>query len=360
LKLSVSLPDVLLVTRIPFWRLGNGERMRVLALVWVLGAQTRLSILFLGAFDPDELHRLRSLRIQATFIPGPGNQDPENERAALIRAFAAKSYDVCILERTYLHHLRSGIPHSCRSVLDTHDLMSRRSETKRALGLAAGDTTLQDELLAFACYDRVLLIQAEEYAAVAAQLGDRAMLVPHPVQFPRRAVEPARRRLGLVASRYDANVDGLTWFLDRVWPGLIDSKAELHVFGTICDVWDPAGDARIVRHGFVADFSAVWGSIDVAINPVRWGSGLKIKNVEALGNGLPLVTTSHAAGGLEDGAGSAFLCADTPTAFAAACRKLLAEPGTRKTLGAAAHAYAQRRFSAQACFQALMNWIVDS
>lgn len=42
------------------------------------------------------------------------------------------------------------------------------------------------------------------------------------------------------------------------------------------------------------------------INPVQMGAGLKIKSVEAMANGLPLVTTTHSATGLMKAKGKGF------------------------------------------------------
>jgi len=349
---------VLLVTRIPFWFLGDGERMRVLALVWALGQHTELSILYFGAVRPADLERLKALKVLAQVEARPVQR--AQERDVLAELYTRNTYHVCIFERVYLHPLRSAIPAHCTAVLDTHDLLYRHAASRRKLGLAADTLTWEDELAILSAYDLVLMIQADEHAEVERHLGKRALLVPHPVSFPCRPVVPERRRLGYVASRYQANVDALSWFLDRVWPQLADLGAELHLFGSICEVYPPTADSQVLRRGFVPDFNRVWGEIDVAINPVLWGSGLKIKNVEALGNGLPLVTTSHGSSGMRAAIGHALRCADTPDEFADACRSLLTDSNSRRHLSEAAYRYAQGHFSPQRCFSPLLEALRDS
>ena len=62
----------------------------------------------------------------------------------------------------------------------------------------------------------------------------------------------------------------------------------------------------------IDDLNVLYGrKADLIINPVQLGGGLKIKNVEALANGLPLITTPEGANGLEDGINNAFLLANT-------------------------------------------------
>ena len=56
----------------------------------------------------------------------------------------------------------------------------------------------------------------------------------------------------------------------------------------------------------------------VVINPLQFGTGLKIKSIEALAMKRPLVTTPNGATGLEEWADRAFLCARTHDEFAEA------------------------------------------
>lgn len=354
-------PRVLMVTRIPFWLLGAGERMRLMAMVWILGSQTELTVLFLGAMGYQDVLRLKQLRVNAEVLQlGPVaslDQVAEAEREALHRLCRLKIFDVCIFQRIALNALLEVLPPGVRSVLDTHDLESANIESRRGQGQRVEDSlTFAMELAMFSKYDRVLLIQPQDHALVSAHLGERAMLVPHPVSFPMVPVKSEGRRLGLVASAWAANLHGMDWFADQVWPRMASTPAQMHLFGWIGDHWRPTFSA-FERHGYVADFKLAWGMTDVAINPVRWGSGLKIKTVEALGHGLPLVTTSEGARGLAAAAGEAFVVADEPDAFADACKSLLNDPQARRVLGESAYAFARQHFSPKACFGELMQWV---
>lgn len=350
-------PAVLLVTGFPFWALGDGQNMRVLALAWVLTQHVDLSILYLGRAGEQDVLRLRELRVRAAFHALAAAGDAPAHRQAVKALCAARRFDACIIERLSLDHVREAMPGSVRTVLDSHDLLSARTQSRAALGLSVDATTLDWELARYAQYDCVLMIQPEEHARVAARLGRRVILAPHPVVFTRRPVRPAGQVLGFVGAANEPNADALDWFADAIWPRLSGSAAQAHLFGRMGEVWRPGCSPEFVRHGFVADFNRVWGDIDVAINPVRWGSGLKIKSVEALGNGLPLVTTREGARGLAQLDGHALLIADDPAAFADACTRLLADPALRARLGEAGHAFAQSKLSPQACFGEFIAWL---
>jgi glycosyltransferase involved in cell wall biosynthesis len=355
---TINRPAVLLVTGFPFWALGDGQRMRVLALVWVLVQHVDLTILYLGQADQRDVQRLQALRVTGAFhaLGAPGG--PDDHRQAVRQLCASQHFDCCIVERLALDHVRDALPAGMRTVLDSHDLLTERNRSRALHGLPVDATTLDWELAAYARYDRVLMIQADEHARVARHLGERVMLVPHPVNFPQRPVRPEGRALGFVGAFNEPNADGLDWYADAVWPLLAAGNAQTHLFGWIGDAWRRGACPDFTRHGYVKDFNAVWGQIDVAINPVRWGSGLKIKSVEALGNGIPLVTTREGARGLTDLDGVALLIADEPAAFADACSRLLADPALRQRLGAAGHAFARQHLTPKACFGGLVDWLI--
>jgi glycosyltransferase involved in cell wall biosynthesis len=107
---------------------------------------------------------------------------------------------------------------------------------------------------------------------------------------------------------------------------------------------------NIIFHGFVDDLEKLYDSLDIVINPVRCGAGLKIKNVEALTHGIPLITTSHGASGIEDGASKAFLIGNTPNEYLLAFNKLVENYDFRKRLSENAFEYAQLNFSEKKCY----------
>jgi hypothetical protein len=166
-------------------------------------------------------------------------------------------------------------------------------------------------------YDRVLLIQPDDHARVAAVLGERALCVPHPVALPAQPVRAGSRVIGYAASQSPANRHGFDWFVDEVWPQLAPHRVELQVAGHLAATLSGRCLPACARAASSPQPDHLWHGVDLAINPVRWGSGLKIKTVEALASGLPLVTTREGARGLEHLAGEAFLMADDPADFAA-------------------------------------------
>jgi len=232
----------------------------------------------------------------------------------------------------------------------------------------------------------VLLIQENDYRKVRAEIGPKALLAPHPVVFPPNEVRPQATRIGYVASGTKPNLDAISWFLREVWPSVYQPGISLHVYGSISNVLrhnkpsdtpnphllamedatpgithfyqsralEAEAQPGLHLHDFVEDLSQVYPLLDIVINPVRFGAGLKIKNMEALGYGIPLLTTSHGASGLEAHVATALLVADQAPAFAGQLQQLLGSYPLRRSLATAAHQLARTHFSPQECFKELL------
>src|SRR5262249_6722476 len=96
--------------------------------------------------------------------------------------------------------------------------------------------------------------------------------------------------------------------------------------------------------GAVDDVRPHLAAARVVVAPVRFGTGMRGKVLEALAMGRPVVTTTVGAEGLGATAGRDLLVADGAADFAAAIRRVLDERGLGTALGAAGRALAVARF----------------
>lgn len=211
--------------------------------------------------------------------------------------------------------------------------------------------------------DCVLTPSAEE-AAVIAALEPRAevrAIIPFGfADFPAlRTAPPAGREVLFVAGfRHPPNVASLLWFAEAVLPALRQAvpDATLRIVGSHppAAVRALAGPAIVVEADVSdARLAACYGAARVAAVPLRFGAGVKMKVVEALRHGLPLVTTRVGAQGLPGLDGVAGI-EDSPAGFAAALAALLTDDAAWAARSAAGRDYARTGFSAAAQTRCLL------
>ena len=113
------------------------------------------------------------------------------------------------------------------------------------------------------------------------------------------------------------NTDGLMWFVDQVLPQL-DPDIRLNIVGSNMSSQIQNLDSdQIVVHGFLSDedLDELYGTVSLAIVPLRFGAGIKGKVLEAMNRGVPVVTTSIGAEGIPS-ASDVLLVADDAEAMA--------------------------------------------
>jgi len=143
--------------------------------------------------------------------------------------------------------------------------------------------------------------------------------------------EPGGPRLLFVGSfRHEPNVDAVRFFCRHVFPFIRRRRPEV-----VLDVVGPDPPASVRRlsglqvrvHGYVRDLDPCYRRARVVVVPVRFGGGIRIKLLEALGWGVPVVSTPEGAQGLEEAAAAGCLfVASGPRAFADRVLDLLDDP----------------------------------
>jgi hypothetical protein len=205
-------------------------------------------------------------------------------------------------------------------------------------------TTRDDEAAALARADVVLAIQEDEAAYFRGLTSRYVVTVGHVADRAKQAGEPAGPpSVVMVSSSNPINLHGLSVFLERTWPLVLDEvpEARFRLVGKICDIATTPWPG-LERLGFIEHTDFAYEQGHVVLNPVLEGTGLPTKSVEAMLHGKALVTTPCGARGITDGAGSAFLVGETSRDLARCLVRLLVDTQARKELSAAALRYAQR------------------
>ena len=146
---------------------------------------------------------------------------------------------------------------------------------------------------------------------------------------------------------FEPNQDALRFFLDEVYePFLKVSGVPFRVLGPNAPAWlaqRAAADALLGLEGFVPDLRESLSSSAVMVNPMRLGSGLKNKVLEAFAMGIPVVSTHRGVEALQPVQdGREVFLADDPASFAARVCDLLDDVKKQEEVGAAARLLVER------------------
>jgi glycosyltransferase involved in cell wall biosynthesis len=98
-------------------------------------------------------------------------------------------------------------------------------------------------------------------------------------------------------------------------------------------------------HGFVEDIRPFFEQCRLLVAPLSVGSGTRIKILEAMATGTPVVSTTIGAEGLDYTDGENILIANTPSALSAAVLRLLRDPGECFRMGAAGRRLVESKYS---------------
>jgi glycosyltransferase involved in cell wall biosynthesis len=199
-------------------------------------------------------------------------------------------------------------------------------------------------------FDGVVVFSEDDKRALATLLEEEKVYVsPFPIEC--RSAEPAERFepyfTFLGSEEHFPNRDALEWLTTEVWPAI--SKQMPGCILRVIGSWGEASRARYSRSGvefvgYVPDLeSAVKGSVMLA--PLRIGSGIRVKLLDAMIQGVPAVSTSIGCEGIPARDGIDILIRDDASEFASAAVELLNDRELRVRLANAGKSLVARFYS---------------
>lgn len=314
----------------------------------------------LGTPDPWKPPRrptVRRTRELLIAIGGRATSDEIAERAArrqLARHLAgAGPHDVVMVEHAAMARLlprrREG-----RWILTLHNIQSRRSKQRASLAPGSrqrwvwhrdAERARRLERWAVVAFDMVITVSEQDAKA----LPGESVVVPNGVDLEVFSASPlpARPWLVMTASlNFPPNADGARWFCERVLPIVRKTvpEVELTIAGRspLPEVL-ALGELRGVK--VVANPSSIVPHLEaarVAVVPLRIGSGTRLKALEAMASGRPLVGTTTGLEGLGIIDGVHARVTDDPGSMATAITDLLLDDESAGALASAAREHAER------------------
>jgi glycosyltransferase involved in cell wall biosynthesis len=155
---------------------------------------------------------------------------------------------------------------------------------------------------------------------------------------------------------YEPNIDAAFYLVREILPKLRSLVPDVQVRlvgdhkGELAPLADTPG---VTVTGFVPDIDVELARADAMVVPLRFGSGTRIKILEAFAHRLPVIATPAAYEGLDVEPGTHLAAGQTADEFAEACRDVLVQPDLRLRLADAAEELYRRCYTTDAVVAAV-------
>lgn len=226
---------------------------------------------------------------------------------------------------------------------------------------------MEEEIGIFSKFDKILLTSTEEKEildGVSGVAGKVVYLPPCVSSVENRNGDHNKKEydLGFIGSSGLFNIDAIDYFLDSIYPLILDKKPDVSFLmgGSICNAFrETALKSKI---SFLNNFENMYDfykQITLAIVPLRFGTGVSVKILEAMSYGCPAVSTFAGARGLDIENGRDLHIVDKPDFFAGAIVSLLKNDNALKIIKRNALRTIRLKYSVS-CHQAMVESILTS
>lgn len=162
--------------------------------------------------------------------------------------------------------------------------------------------------------------------------------------------------------KYRVNYDAMLWFVGEVFPMILEQvpDTQLIITGDHANLPLPSTQ-NITLAGYVDDIKSLIASCSISIAPLLSGGGTRLKILEAMALGTPVVATSKGAEGLNATNGVHLLLADSSADFAEYVIRLLKDESLRRKLTGKASLLVKEKYnwgSTLADYSSLINKLV--
>lgn len=239
---------------------------------------------------------------------------------------ASTKYDYVLVGYVYWANLIHDVNlKDAVKIIDVNDFISLQYFYLHDGSIRLGNF-LEEEIRRINMFDVALCISDDERMFFS-------QFAPSPTFFYVPQFFPKRELPSLINCAFDIlfigsdnphNQKSIKWFFDCVFP-ILDKTYKILLVGKITNHVDDYSNVTKIR--FADDLDNVYKQVKISICPMLQGTGMKIKVVEALSYGKPIVCTIRGVDGFNQKKSNGCIVADNPEEFAGAISMLLNDDG---------------------------------
>ncbi len=213
-------------------------------------------------------------------------------------------YDVIILFYTYFANLLKDKDIKAKKVYFMEDCMFLQQyswDKDTVEGVTVGKL-LDEEIERLSYFDEIFCISYDEKIFYEKVVGKNIHFFPHllpdDVKKVQTPVEKRRWDVFFIGFNNPFNLEGLNWFLDEVYPKL-DNGIKVLLAGSVTkNIETKYQNIDIIP--FIPDLDEIYEDVKIVVCPMFRGTGMKIKVVEAMSKGVPVVCNERGTDGFPD------------------------------------------------------------
>jgi glycosyltransferase involved in cell wall biosynthesis len=269
------------------------------------------------------------------------------------RLSAEQRFDVIHADQLNMAQYAERVPGAFK-VLDAHNalwLLYRRLWETMSPGLRKSILGRDWQLLKayegrmVRAFDAVLAVSHEDAAALQEAAGQPVDIVVIPIAIDTSELTVVERQsspshiLHVGTMYWPPNIDGIRWFIDCVYPLIRQQRPDVQF-----DVIGARPPAELLAlngagtgvhvTGYVEDCTLYQRQAAVMVVPLRAGGGMRVKILDGLAEGIPIVSTTLGCEGIRVTPERDILVGDTAEAFAACVLRVLNDPDLGRQLAA--------------------------
>ena len=222
----------------------------------------------------------------------------------LTKLFQRRFYDFVVVNNVWMSKVFDVIPKATIKILETHDIFHERQSAFASIGKPPDFFTCNrtDEIFGWNRSDIVIGITNKEAMSIArSSTKVKSINIPYLEDFEGNHnpgyLHSDKVTFGFMGSGHPFNIHGIKELIHALKDFMPWAAMELIIAGDVGNHLSEEEKKYVIDLGYIKNVDDFYKSIDICVSPLDFGSGLKIKVIEAISKGVPLISTKHSAAG---------------------------------------------------------------